>query len=45
MIQKKMIQTSVKIEMPIRELKDPPEDEIETYGHPLWEKIKGKLGF
>jgi hypothetical protein len=41
----KMIQTSVKIEMPIRELKYPPEDEIETYGHPLWEKIKGKLGF
>jgi hypothetical protein len=41
----KMIQTSVKIEMPIRELKDPPEDEVETYGHPLWEKIKGKLGF
>jgi hypothetical protein len=40
-----MIQTSVKIEMPIRELKYPPEDEIETYGHPLWEKIKGKLGF
>ena len=41
----KMIQSSVKIEMPIRELKYPPEDEIETYGHPLWEKIKGKLGF
>ena len=41
----KMIQTSVKIEMPIRELKYPPEDEIENYGHPLWEKIKGKLGF
>jgi len=41
----KMIQTSVRIEMPIRELKDPPEEEVETYGHPLWEKIKGKLGF
>ena len=41
----KMIQTSVKIEMPIGELKDPPEDEVQTYGHPLWEKIKGKLGF
>ena len=43
-IQKKMIQTSLKIEMPIEDLKDPPE-EVETYGHPLWEKIKSKLGF
>jgi hypothetical protein len=44
----KMIQTSVKIEMPIEELedlKDFSENEVETYGHPLWEKIKGKLGF
>jgi hypothetical protein len=40
-----MIQTSVKIEMPIEDLKNPPENEVETYGHPLWEKIKGKLGF
>ena len=41
----KMVSTSIKIEMEIEDLKDPPEDEVETYGHPLWEKIKGKLGF
>ena len=41
----KMVSTSLKIEMEIEDLKDPPEDEVETYGHPLWEKIKGKLGF
>lgn len=40
-----MIQTSLKIEMPIKELKDPTEDSFESYGHPLWEKIKGKFGF
>jgi hypothetical protein len=44
-IQTKMIQTSLKMEMPIEDLKDPPEEETETYGHPLWEKIKSKLGF
>jgi hypothetical protein len=47
-IQKKMVQTSVKIEMPIEELedlKDFSENEVQTYVHPLWEKIKGKLGF
>jgi hypothetical protein len=41
----KIVSTSVKIEMEIKDLKDPPEGEVETYGHPLWEKIKGKLGF
>jgi hypothetical protein len=41
----KMVSTSLKIEMEIKDLKDPPEDGVETYGHPLWEKIKGKLGF
>lgn len=41
----KMVSTSLKIEMEIEDLKDPPEDEVETYGHPLWEKIKGKFGF
>ena len=41
----KMVSTSLKIEMEIEDLKDPPEDRVETYGHPLWEKIKGKFGF
>lgn len=41
----KMVSTSVKIQMEIEDLKDPPEDEVEIYVHPLWEKIKGKLGF
>jgi hypothetical protein len=39
-----MIQTSLKIKMPINDLKDPGGTEVvESYGHPLWAKIKTKF--
>jgi hypothetical protein len=39
-----MIQRSLKIEMPINDLKDPGGTEVvESYGHPLWAKIKTKF--
>lgn len=40
----RMIQTSTKIKMPINDLKDPGGTEVvESYGHPLWAKIKTKF--
>lgn len=39
-----MIQTSLKIKIPINDLKDPGGTEVvESYGHPLWAKIKTKF--
>lgn len=40
----RMFNTSLKIEMPINDLKDPGGTEVvESYGHPLWAKIKTKF--